>query len=86
MTVHASKGLEFPIVAVAELGQGAGRGDKLLTERVSGAVYASLDLGGSVSGIKDSSLLAKCAKATLGCEDLDEQELAQVVEDRPSAA
>ena len=45
MTVHASKGLEFPIVAVAELGQGAGRGDKLLTERVSGAVYASLDLG-----------------------------------------
>ncbi len=86
MTVHASKGLEFPIVAVAELGQGVGRGDKLLTERVNGAVYASLDLGGSVSGIKDSSLLAKCAKATLGCEDLDEQELAQVVEDRPSAA
>ena len=86
MTVHASKGLEFPIVAVAELGQGVGRGDKLLTERVNGAVYRVARSGRL--GVRHQGLVAsaKCAKATLGCEDLDEQELAQVVEDRPSAA
>ncbi len=43
MTVHASKGLEFPIVAVAEMERGGRRGGAGLTcETIDGATYVSL--------------------------------------------
>ncbi len=85
MTVHASKGLEFPIVAVAELGDGQARTGKLLTERTADAVYASLDLGNAMSGAKSSSLAARAAEASFGLEEADEDELARTVVASPSA-
>ena len=85
MTVHASKGLEFPLVAVAELEQGGARADRLLLEGVNGTLYASLDRGNAVAGAKESSLVAKCAREAFGCEGLSEEELARKVEDCPSA-
>ena len=85
MTVHASKGLEFPLVAVAELEQGSTRAERLLLEGVNGTLYASLDRGNAVAGAKESSLVAKCAREAFGCEGLSEEELARRVEDCPSA-
>ena len=84
MTVHASKGLEFPIVAVAELSDSS-HAEKLVMERVEGSVYASLDLGNSVAGAKSSELMAKAADATFGMEGLAEDELADTVVSRSSA-
>ena len=85
MTVHASKGLEFPIVAVAELGGGAARTDKLVVERVRGTAFAALDLGASVAGAKSSTLLAKAAQASFGFADCDEDELSEAVVAHESA-
>lgn len=79
MTVHASKGLEFPIVAVAELGSGAARTDKLVVERVRGTAFAALDMGASVAGAKSSTLLAKAAQASFGFDECDEDELSEAV-------
>ncbi len=42
MTVHASKGLEFPIVAVADCFSTKRNGDRMQTRRVPGAVEAAL--------------------------------------------
>ncbi len=85
MTVHASKGLEFPIVAVAELRQGDASSNKLLVESLGGHVYASLDLGNTVANAKDSTLLAKAAKTTFGMDELGIDDLAQAVVNAPSA-
>ncbi|MDE8703069.1 UvrD-helicase domain-containing protein [Adlercreutzia equolifaciens] len=41
MTVHASKGLEFPHVAVAELKTGRESADRLVVENIGQATYAS---------------------------------------------
>lgn len=41
MTIHASKGLEFPIVAVADF-SGSATSEKLVIENVDGAVFTSL--------------------------------------------
>lgn len=86
MTVHASKGLEFPLVAVAELGQGGASAEKLSLESVNGSIYASLDLGNSVAGLKASSLLAKCTTASFNCEELGEEELGEEVVRKSNAA
>lgn len=45
MTIHASKGLEFPLVAVAEFYGIRSKGSKLLIETCNGSTYASLSLG-----------------------------------------
>lgn len=43
MTIHASKGLEFPLVALADFDTNArARGNALVTEQICGTVYASL--------------------------------------------
>lgn len=48
MTIHSSKGLEFPIVAVADFYGLRSNTDKLLVETCKGTTYASLSLGESV--------------------------------------
>lgn len=62
MTVHASKGLEFPIVAVAELRNDKASSGKLVMSTVAGRTYLSLDVSHAVSGYGDSSIITKCAK------------------------
>lgn len=47
MTVHASKGLEFPIVAVSEFGEGASGSRALQALDVGDRILLSLDLGSS---------------------------------------
>ena len=49
MTIHASKGLEFPVVAVAELRSDASRTRKLECAAIGGKTYLSLDAGSSLS-------------------------------------
>ncbi|MBQ9003444.1 MAG: UvrD-helicase domain-containing protein [Eggerthellaceae bacterium] len=51
MTVHASKGLEFPIVAVAEFKEERSSTDCLLATSVDGNVYLSLNLSRSLSDL-----------------------------------
>ena len=51
MTVHASKGLEFPIVAVAEFKEARASNDCLLTTTVDGKAYLSLNLSRSLSDL-----------------------------------
>ncbi len=56
MTVHASKGLEFPIVAVSEFRDGRGIASGLLTLDAGDAILLSLDLGqskGRIGGAVD---------------------------------
>ena len=77
MTVHASKGLEFPIVAVADLKDAGGDSSKLLVLGDGmGKVMLSLDLGrslerigGSVAAVKpDASVYPALIE---GCDDED---------------
>lgn len=86
MTVHASKGLEFPIVAVAELRQGESSAGKLCSESVNGRIYASLDLGNSVSSYKASSLVAKAAKAVLIPDESDDDGAQTVIDAQTAGA
>ncbi len=85
MTVHASKGLEFPIVAVAEMGDRAHRSDKLVCHQIQGCYYVSLDVGRSGDEISSSSTFAKAASG-FSFEDEDEDDLARAVIDADSAA
>ncbi len=61
MTVHASKGLEFPIVGVAEFGDDTSRASALLKCTIGGKTYASLDGGKTLTDLCEgsSSLIAK---------------------------
>ena len=52
MTVHSSKGLEFPIVAVAEFKEPCGDSSRLLSVDLDGTVYLSLDLGNTVKNLQ----------------------------------
>ena len=63
MTIHASKGLQFPIVAAAELEQGAGHAGKLTTQTTHGRTLVSLDLEHTVKGTEGR--LASCAQGGL---------------------
>ena len=80
MTVHASKGLEFPVVAVAELRDDSLRSSALLTCNVQGKTYVSLDGGVTLSRLaeKSSCPLAK-AKAYQPFSEYEEDELAATV-------
>ena len=51
MTVHASKGLEFPIVAVAEMATGAGRSSAFTLQTIDGVAYVSLAPQRSVASV-----------------------------------
>ena len=59
MTIHASKGLEFPLVAVAELPEGAGRSSALALQARAGKTCVSLMPGSST--LASGSALAKAA-------------------------
>ena len=61
MTVHASKGLEFPIVAVAEMATGAGRSSAFALQTIDGISYVSLAPQRSLASAASTSLLKKCA-------------------------
>lgn len=81
MTIHASKGLEFPIVAVAEIKEDAAPSARLLEASVAGRVYLSLDLGRTLEAVGDSvdsATLAAMREYVLGLA-AGEDELAQVV-------
>ena len=62
MTVHASKGLEFPIVAVAELRSDEVRSSRMVRTTLNGKTYLSLDVGATATRLtaKQSQLIAKC--------------------------
>ena len=62
MTVHASKGLEFPIVAVAELRSDEARSSRMVRTTLNGKTYLSLDAGATATRLtaKQSQLIAKC--------------------------
>lgn len=81
MTVHASKGLEFPIVAVAELGEYKVPSDSLLQCSIKGRTYINLDGGQTLKDMKDeasSSIVAKSSEfKPFG--DADEAELERYV-------
>ncbi len=72
MTVHASKGLEFPIVAVAELREGAAHGSKLSMTDMQGRTYASLDMGRTADKFS-SGLMARAVSFSPFDEYSDEQ-------------
>ena len=63
MTIHASKGLQFPIVATAELEPGAAHGSKLTTQTSRDNTFVSLDLEHTLKGT--DGRLATCATADL---------------------
>ena len=80
MTVHASKGLEFPIVAVVELRDDAARSQALEYCSIEGRTYVSLDGGHVLERLKEkaSSLVAKSGSYQPFCE-FDDEELAAMV-------
>ena len=87
MTIHASKGLEFPIVAVAEMKDDSAPSGRLLTASVGGKVYLSLDLDASLAsadGKRDAIDYDGLAEYVLG-EALDEDGLASAVEEEAGA-
>ena len=80
MTVHASKGLEFPIVAVAELRDDAARSQALECCSIEGCTYVSLDGGHVLERLKEktSSLVAKSGSYQPFCEFNDEELAAMI--------
>ena len=89
MTVHASKGLEFPVVAVAEVRMGASSTDVLQARRIDGKIHLSLDLGSvhddfGPSMKVESKKRQAFAESVLG-EGLDEEELLAIAGGEPDA-
>ena len=81
MTVHASKGLEFPIVAVAEFREKRASTSKLLSSQVDGDVYLSLDAGNSIAAFSGAAKLGGLGSlyAEMMQGRSDEDELAQAI-------
>lgn len=77
MTVHASKGLEFPIVAVAEMPEGSSRATKLTLETVEGRTFVSL-MPGKESVPEKGETQKAMSKAT-GAEDFEVEVSAQAL-------
>ena len=63
MTIHASKGLQFPVVATSELEPGAGHANKLVTQSSRGRTFVSLDLEHTLQGT--DGRLSTCAQGGL---------------------
>lgn len=81
MTIHASKGLEFPIVAVGEMKDRKANANKLLISQVDGHLYVSLDLGRSlkrIGGLAERAKPSEMREAILG-DLVDEDELVVAV-------
>ena len=69
MTIHASKGLQFPVVATSELaGGGYPSGVPIICESMAGKTYVTLDLKNSLEG---NEALAGCKAAALKAADED---------------
>lgn len=81
MTIHASKGLEFPIVAVAEIRSDEARSRCLERTTLDGITYVSLDAGAAVSRVKqkESQLIAKCTAADPFEDAEDDERFCQVL-------
>ncbi len=75
MTMHASKGLEFPIVAVAEMKSTSLRPSRLSLDVVDGRLYASLDLGNSADGLSGVAKIDNEMLDSLLDEDLSEDDI-----------
>lgn len=63
MTVHASKGLEFPIVGLAEMAVSKPRSSAFSCTVLEGKAYVGLLPSRSVSGVSPSSPVAKAMKS-----------------------
>ncbi|MEE8721478.1 MAG: UvrD-helicase domain-containing protein [Eggerthellaceae bacterium] len=80
MTVHASKGLEFPIVAVADLPGKAKSLPKFLARPLDGRIYVALQPSGTLSrpsmpkGAKLSRARMEAAAQRLFGENLEEED------------
>ncbi len=81
MTVHASKGLEFPIVAIAEFGDDKLRAGALQSCTISGRTFVSLDGGTTLAGLREasSSLASKAKGYAPFDEDYEPDDLAQII-------
>ncbi|MFR4805117.1 MAG: 3'-5' exonuclease, partial [Eggerthellaceae bacterium] len=66
MTVHASKGLEFPIVAVAEMGSSRARSSSFSCSVIEGVAYVGLSPSRSLSGFSSSSPVVKAMDKKYG--------------------
>ena len=82
MTVHASKGLEFPIVAVAELRSDEVRSSRMVRTALNGKTYLSLDAGATATRLtaKQSQLIAKCTAVDPFVGDEDDEHFQQLIE------
>lgn len=82
MTVHASKGLEFPIVAVAELRSDEVRSSRMVRTTLNGKTYLSLDAGATATRLtaKQSQLIAKCMSVDPFEGDEDDEFYQQLIE------
>ena len=82
MTVHASKGLEFPIVAVAELRSDEVRSSRMVRTTLNGKTYLSLDAGATATRLtaKQSQLIAKCTSVDPFEGDEDDEFYQQLIE------
>ena len=82
MTVHASKGLEFPIVAVAELRSDEVRSSRMVRATLNGKTYLSLDAGATATRLtaKQSQLIAKCTSVDPFEGDEDDEFYQQLIE------
>ena len=83
MTIHASKGLEFPFVAVAEVPENRAPASRLLETALAGKVYLSLDLSRTAEE-SGSVSLDDMLPYVLG-EVAGEQELAEAVMEEAGA-
>ncbi|MGI6046202.1 MAG: UvrD-helicase domain-containing protein, partial [Eggerthellaceae bacterium] len=87
MSIHSSKGLEFPIVAIAEMREGKPSTSKLLSSQIKDKTYLSLDAGRSLDPFKEKSILsplsARKLRDVISEKELDESE---AVEDYLSKA
>ena len=82
MTVHSSKGLEFPIVAVAELRSDEVRSSRMVRTTLNGKTYLSLDAGATATRLtaKQSQLIAKCTSVDPFEGDEDDEFYQQLIE------
>ena len=69
MTIHASKGLEFPIVALADFADAGRAGSKLVVEACGSAVRASLAPGSTLDAFPQLAKRATAALASAGDGD-----------------